>query len=90
MTHKMSEAKSSSDVIAVLRSNKNIMTPNIIRFYEKSDKVVELTEGRGLENEPIFGVTVRSREGGVWGDHENKSKIFWSKKGAENYAEGLM
>lgn len=90
MVHKMSDAKSSSDVIAVLRSNKNIMTPNIIRFYEKSDKVVELTEGRGIENEQLFGVTVRTKEGGVWGDHENKSKLFWNRKSAERYAEGLM
>jgi hypothetical protein len=90
MVHKMSEAKSASDVIAVLQSNRNIMTPNIVRFYEKSDKVVELTSGRGIDNEPIFGVTVRTREGGVWGDHENESKLFWDKRKAEAYAEGLM
>lgn len=36
----------------------NFMTPERIRFGQKRRRVYELSEGRGFENEKIWGLTV--------------------------------
>lgn len=64
---------------------KNIMTPEIIGYYKLRGKAVyvELSTGRGINHQPIWGVTVRP-------DEEHKlSKLCHSRREAERYIEGL-
>lgn len=66
---------------------RNFMTPAVLAFYRGTldgrTAYVELSGGRGIANEPIFGVTVR-REGGARLDPD-RSKVFWSQADAERY-----
>lgn len=39
-------------------SEKNIMTPNIIRYGQVGSNYYELSSGRGINNQAIYGVTV--------------------------------
>lgn len=70
---------------AFSRMSNNIMTPNILGYYynEREGLSVELSEGRGLVNQPIFGVTVEPDPG------QQKSRHFQSRKEAEGYIEEL-
>lgn len=93
MVHKMRtmrDARTADDVMDFLSTHKNMMTPNLVRFLHKSDKVVEVSSGRGIDNEPIYGVTVRSLARGVWADHDSEGRLFWDRKKAERYAESVM
>ena len=70
---------------------KNIMTPHPISFLTKKNVVVEISKGRGMDNEDIFGVTVRkwNSQNGKWID-EDKSKMFYSKEEARKYAKQVV
>lgn len=59
----------------------NFMTPNISMYYRLREGYAELSEGRGMSNQPIFGVTVRPEDG--------RSKLFQSKSAALDYIEEL-
>lgn len=44
--------------LAYKRTHKNFMTPNVIKYEITDDyRVIELSEGTGIEGNPIFGVT---------------------------------
>ena len=69
----------------------NIMTPSIIGMIVKGNRIVEISSGRGLENQPIYGVTIRdynynNRE---WKDPE-LSKMFHSRRQADIHAKKAL
>lgn len=40
------------------------MTPTVLGYYKLADGWVEFSTGRGIEGEPIYGITVRKEGGG--------------------------
>lgn len=60
---------------------KNFMTPNVLGYYKLREGYAELSEGRGMSNQPIFGVTVKPDDG--------RSKLCFSRTEAETYIEEL-
>lgn len=67
----------------------NFMTPNVIGLYSGRQAgrtvYVELASGRGIEHEPIFGVTVRGAGGRRL--EPDPSKLFWSRRKAQAYID---
>jgi hypothetical protein len=63
------------------------MTPNILSYgwaeIEGRSWAYELSEGRGIENEPIWGVSFRDPERPEYADLEY-SRLFYSKNQAIN------
>lgn len=61
----------------------NLMTPNAMRFYDLPDgTMVELSQGTGFENEPIYGVSVISPDGSP---NHNRSRLFHDLEKATKY-----
>ena len=61
----------------------NFMTPSIIRYQDLDNgMLVELSKGRGFDNDPIFGVTVIDATGHQ--DHE-ASDMFHSQEEADKH-----
>ena len=75
------------------KGNKNFMTPYIKGYYQKKlkDKIMyfELSEGTGINNEPIFGVTVLIEKEGKLEHATKLSKLFWDEQEAKNYINKL-
>jgi hypothetical protein len=69
----------------------NIMTPDVIGMRVKDNRIVEISSGRGLENQPIYGVTIRdyNYNDRKWKDPD-LSKMFYSRKIAEGYAKKAL
>lgn len=64
---------------------RNFMTPDVLGFYKLRRELgyAELSEGRGIDHQPIFGVTVKP-------DTEHKlSKLCHSRAEALAYIEEL-
>ncbi len=40
------------------KNSPNFMTPDILAVKQWGDQVIELSSGTGIENEPIYGVSV--------------------------------
>jgi hypothetical protein len=60
----------------------NFMTPNVVAYYElPGGNFAEISEGRGMSNQPIFGVTVRP--------DSTKGKLFQSMAAALGYVEEM-
>lgn len=66
----------------------NFMTPNVVKFVTSGNRVIEVSEGRGIDNEKIFGVTVRDYVKGKWKD-PNISRMYFNKKAALTRAANL-
>ena len=64
----------------------NIMTPDVLGYYKLRSGYVELSEGTGFQNGPIFGVTVGEED--EKGPDE-RSELFFSKQEALSYIESL-
>lgn len=62
---------------------RNIMTPNSEGYFKLKEGYAELSSGRGIYNDPIFGVTVRPDPA-----HE-RSKLFHSLSAAMDYIEEM-
>jgi hypothetical protein len=68
-----------------LFKGKNIMTPDVLAYYNLGNgRWAELSEGRGINRQPIFGVTVRPEPVPV------QSKLCQSRAEAVRYIDGLM
>lgn len=65
----------------------NMMTPTVIGYVKVARGWVEFSKGRGIEDEPIFGVTVRDSNGEQLSP--DPSKLLHSYTDAINYIEGL-
>lgn len=70
----------------------NFMTPRILAFYRVTvagrTAYVELSEGEGLDREPIFGVTFRAADGSRL--EPDPSGVFASVKNAHLHIQGTM
>jgi hypothetical protein len=62
----------------------NFMTPEVLGYCKVPGGYVELSKGRGISRELIFGVTFRDGKGE---DHDKRGKLFWSRGAAESYIE---
>src|SRR5215471_15902956 len=70
-----------------LFEGKNIMTPDVLAYFNLGDgRWAELTEGRGINRQPIFGVTVRPRPADIADD---PSKLCHSKAEAMRFINSL-
>ena len=66
---------------------KNIMTPTNLAYFDTDDgRMVELTEGTGFTNNPIFGVTITGQDLRVDTD---VGELFPSEAEARTYIETL-
>lgn len=66
---------------------RNFVTPNLIAYYDSGPFHIEISAGKGIEenSSPLFGVTVVAS-----GKHQyTLCKAFGSLKEAEEYAEQL-
>jgi len=65
----------------------NFMTPKPIGFgWVDRDTVYEISEGRGFDHEPIFGVSIVVRVDGEWvKDESGRSKLMFTKQDALDY-----
>ena len=63
--------------------SKNFLTPTVIRYGEINNIFYELSEGNGISNERIWGVTIHD----VLGNNTDRfeSKAFSSLNEAEQY-----
>jgi len=65
----------------------NFMTPNALGYFKLRVGHAELSEGRGMSQQAIFGVTVRPDK---WEDGKQaRSQMFQSKAAAMEYIESL-
>ena len=60
----------------------NFMTPEVVRYGFTQFYAYELSTGRGIDRQPIFGVTVCNRE---TGENSPLSKVLQSRTDAERY-----
>ena len=60
-------------------SGRNIMTPNWLDFFPLFDGCAELSTGRGIEGEKIYGVTVVRQNK----HHVDEGECFFSRREAE-------
>ena len=68
----------------------NIMTPYIITYEHVGHKiVVELSEGTGLCNDKLYGVTVVRKVDNIWKHDHDTSKCFHDYDEAINYINNL-
>jgi len=72
-----------------VKFDKNFMTPDVIGYQVKKNRVVEISEGRGFENEKIYGITVRDYKNREWKDPE-LSKMFHSRRQADIHAKKAL
>ena len=71
------------------KEHPNFMTPTIIELNVKGNYVVEVSEGTGMEGQPIFGVTkLKKITGG--GFETMGGKMFFNKTSARNHAKKLL
>ncbi len=67
----------------------NIMTPNVIGYFARNFRGgtthIELSEGGGMDHQPIFGVTFRTPTGAQW--DPDPSKLCHSKAEALAWAQ---
>lgn len=67
----------------------NLMTPEVIGHWTRTRRgravYIEISTGRGLDNETIWGVTFRHSDGSHVED--DPSDVVWSLKDAHELAE---
>ena len=79
--------KSTHAVPAGVFKGSNFMTPKWLGYFMVRGGWAELSQGRGMEGEPIFGVTVRDSNGR---DLEPKaSRLCFSRREATAYLEEI-
>lgn len=71
-----------------LFNGRNFMTPEIIGYYKLRKGYAELSEGTGLNHQPIFGVTVQ-HHGTAGATDVAASQVFQSRQAARSYIEAL-
>ena len=68
----------------------NIMTPYVMRYQHVGHKiVVELSEGTGLSDDKLYGVTVVRKVDNIWKQDHDTSKCFHDYDEAINYINNL-
>lgn len=74
----------------VYKGDKNFMTPDFIGYRESGDLKIELSSGRGMDGDPIFGVTVVEVKGGEPKKRPDLSRLCFSRREADLAAEALV
>ena len=71
--------------------NKNFMTPEVLR-YETNGKniIIELSRGKGINNQTILGLTIIKLVGGQWQHIQEKSQMFQSLYKMNKYTKELL
>lgn len=64
---------------------KNVMTPHILNYIAIPNGIVEISEGRGITNNKIFGVTVVEN----YTQNHDKSTLFHSEEEVIKYVNEL-
>lgn len=72
-----------SDVV----KGKNVMTPDVIRYVHTPHLVIELSTGRGLDGDDLYGVTVVNKD--TKQRELELDDVFHSREFAEAYIAGL-
>lgn len=67
---------------------RNVMTPACLGYFKlrAGEGYAELSGGRGIYDEPIFGVTVRVADNN---DPNKRSQMFYSEAEAKEYIASL-
>lgn len=83
--HPSSEESTAKHIFTTIIKYKNLMTPDVIGYYETDNMVIELSSGRGITGETMYGVTVIKD-----GKHsKDLCCAFYSKEKAIDYIEKL-
>lgn len=67
-----------------MRMGKNFMTPNVIKFEQCENRILELSSGFGIDTQPIWGVTEFEWDG-LRLESTGNGKCFQNPKEAEKY-----
>lgn len=83
-----------SEAFRTLHMGSNFMTPQWEAYMEGNGRYVEISSGRGIDNDPIYGVTVLVDVDGrpveAWRvEGAPESKMFYSITEARAYASEL-
>lgn len=68
-------------------TGQNVITPEVIRYIETRDHIIELSTGTGFNGDQLFGVTVINKH-----NKErvlDKDDVFYSREFAEAYIAGI-
>lgn len=69
-----------------LKMPKNFMTPNVLKFEQVGDKILELSTGFGISNAPIWGVSEFVKGDTRFGlESTGNGKMFENPKSAKHY-----
>lgn len=74
------------------RMPKNFMTPNVIRYEQYGDRILELATGRGINDQKIWGVSElqKDSEARFGLSSTERSEMFYTLKEAEAYYKTLI
>jgi hypothetical protein len=84
--------KTSCDIFKSEVRGQNFMTPEVLGYFRPSKShIAELSKGRGMEDNDIFGVTVisKNRITHQWVRNHEQSKCFRSRSAAMEHIEAL-
>lgn len=70
------------------KEHPNFMTPHIVKLYEKDDKIIEVSEGRGFDEKEMYGVSIAKKTPEGWKMQEG-GKPFFNRQEAFDYAHRL-
>ncbi len=85
MATKMTHADIRQIFEDVYKGSTNLMTPDVIGYGKKGRFIYELSEGRGIMGDNLYGVTVLT----LTGEKTKLSKCFRLKAHAGGYASRL-
>jgi len=70
----------------VFKGQPNFMTPEVIGYGQRGDFIFECSEGRGIEQERIFGLTILDLEGTNYPEY---SGMYNTRAGVNNAVADL-
>jgi len=72
------------------KAHPNFMTPRIRSVLQVGDdRFIEVSEGTGFHDEPIFGVTIAKKAKSGFSTGDPRSRMFFNKAEALAYARKL-
>jgi len=72
------------------KSHANFMTPEVVSIQTKGNRVVEISKGTGIEDEPIFGCSEMEFVHDLEFKTTSRGKMFFTLEEAKNHAKKLM